>query len=73
MIPLNIKLSKDIELEISLEKTAKTVGTASKFELWADIPLDLKILEKIIRNGINSLSLEDLQKLHNNYDKAYDI
>lgn len=67
----DIRLSKDVKLEIQVDETNKTVGPSKLFHLYADLPIDLAILGRIITAGINSLSEKEKKQLLKIYEESY--
>lgn len=64
-----IKLSDDVEIEIEVSKTSKTVEASVLYHIWADTSIDIV---KIIEAGIRSLSEEDKQKMLKNYKEIWE-
>lgn len=58
-----IKLGNDINLEIEVIETKRSVDASMLYHLWAELPVDKKLIEKIINAGIRSLSRNEIEKL----------
>lgn len=67
----DIRLSKDVKLEIQVDETNKTIGPSKLFHLYADVPIDLETLGRIITAGINSLSDKEKKQLLKTYEETF--
>jgi hypothetical protein len=58
-----IALPNGINLEIELIETKKTADALKLYHLWAEMPIDKKLLERIITEGVRALCQGDMECL----------